>query len=176
MPIYEYFCEDCRGVFELIRPVRQVGQPQPCPSCDNDAKPIVSRDFQAFILREGLPRRLPDRGTYWHLNKEVSSPVKEAAPPGEHPELRRKKVAPDRPPTVEEMERFEVRVNRRLEREATARESGMPVIRDVEEAREETAFVQRAVKTARQARLESRRDPNAKATPRTRTGKHTKES
>jgi hypothetical protein len=29
--------------------------------------------FRAFTYRDGYPRRIPDKGTYWHLGKEVKT-------------------------------------------------------------------------------------------------------
>ncbi|MBM4411019.1 MAG: zinc ribbon domain-containing protein [Chloroflexi bacterium] len=75
MPLYEYYCEPCNGVFELIRPVRQATQPQPCPECDEDAKRMLSKEWAAFIYRDGIPRRLPDRGKYWNLFEEKDTPM-----------------------------------------------------------------------------------------------------
>ncbi|MSQ30184.1 MAG: zinc ribbon domain-containing protein [Dehalococcoidia bacterium] len=75
MPLYEYYCEHCNGVFELIRPVRDAARPQPCPECDDDAKRIVSKEWAAFISRDGIPRRLPDRGKYWNLFEEKDTPM-----------------------------------------------------------------------------------------------------
>ncbi|MCK9485928.1 MAG: zinc ribbon domain-containing protein [Dehalococcoidia bacterium] len=109
MPLYEYYCEPCNGVFELLRPAREASRAQPCPECDDDAKRIVSREFSAFIHRDGLPRRLPDDGGYWHLGKKVSQPLKGAIDSGlRHPDL---KYAPrETAPTLEEMEQFEYRM------------------------------------------------------------------
>ena len=78
MPLYEYYCEHCTGVFELIRPVREAARPQPCPECDNDAKRIMSKEWAAFIYRDGMPRRLPDRGKYWHVFEEKDTPMTSA--------------------------------------------------------------------------------------------------
>lgn len=75
MPLYEYYCEHCNGVFELIRPTREAARPQPCPECDNDAKRILSKEWAAFIYRDGMPRRLPDRGKYWHIFEEKDVPM-----------------------------------------------------------------------------------------------------
>ena len=43
--------------------------------------------FTAFTFREGYPRRLPDKGTYWHLGKEVKSRIEGPFRPWEHPEV-----------------------------------------------------------------------------------------
>ncbi len=172
MPIYEYFCESCDGVFELLRPVRESQAPQPCPQCDADGRRIMPTEFQAFVLRKGYARRLPDRGTYWHYDKEVSAPITGPAPAGEHPELRRKKLGPQQIPTAEEREAFAHRVEQRLEDEAEALASGRPPVRDLFEEQKAKAFTKRVSSTSQRARLARRRDPNSVTTPRTRSGKH----
>lgn len=78
MPLYEYHCTPCNGVFELIRPVRDASRSQPCPECDEDAKRILSKEWAAFIYRDGMPRRLPDRGKYWHVFEEKDTPMTSA--------------------------------------------------------------------------------------------------
>lgn len=65
MPLYEYYCEACDGVFELIRPVRESSDPQPCVVCDGDGQRLMPTQVQAFTMRGGLPRRIPDRNLYW---------------------------------------------------------------------------------------------------------------
>lgn len=172
MPIYEYFCEPCQGIFELLRPVREAGAPQPCPQCDADARRIMSTEFQAFTLRKGLYRRLPDRGTHWHYRQEVSGPITGAAPAGEHPELRRRKLGPDRIPTTEEREAFAHGVEQRLEHEAEALASGRAPIRDLFEERKAKAFTKRVASTSQRARVARRRAANADTTPRTSSGQH----
>ncbi len=64
MPLYEYYCEPCNGIFELLRSAREASKPQPCPECDEDAQRIISREWAAFTFREGFPRRLPDTGKH----------------------------------------------------------------------------------------------------------------
>ena len=70
MPLYEYYCQSCNGIFESIRPMREASFPVPCPECNRDAPRIMS-SFNAFTFRDGYPRRLPDKGTFWHMGKEV---------------------------------------------------------------------------------------------------------
>jgi hypothetical protein len=53
--------------------------------------------FTAFSFRDGYPRQLPDRGTYWHLGTEVKQMNTGGVPAFEHPELY--KPAPKRQPT-----------------------------------------------------------------------------
>jgi putative FmdB family regulatory protein len=86
MPLYEYFCEPCNGIFEELRPIREASDPVPCPVCYKDAKRIMPTSFAAFTFREGYPRRIPDDGSYYHLGKKVSKLVKSARP-NEHPEI-----------------------------------------------------------------------------------------
>jgi len=87
MPLYEYYCEHCDGVFESLRPMREAGEPYPCPLCDRDGKRIMPTSFSAFTFRDGMARRIPDRGTYWHLGKEVKTMNTGGVPANEHPEL-----------------------------------------------------------------------------------------
>ncbi|MBI2764987.1 MAG: zinc ribbon domain-containing protein [Chloroflexi bacterium] len=86
MPLYEYFCEPCNGVFEELRPMREASEPVPCPECYKDAKRIMPTSFAAFTFREGYPRRIPDDGKYYHLGKKVTKPVTSGRP-NEHPEI-----------------------------------------------------------------------------------------
>jgi putative FmdB family regulatory protein len=105
VPIYDYFCADCDGVFELLRPVRDAGDTHPCPLCDLESPRVMSYAFSAFTVRQGNPRRLPDRMKFTHLGKEVDSPVTGSSAVNEHPELNR--PAPPKPLSVEEIEQFE---------------------------------------------------------------------
>ncbi len=86
MPVYEYLCRECEGVFESIHTMKEANEPEPCPICDTEAERLMPSTFTAFVIRNGYPRRIPDRGTYWHLGKEVSYLPKRAKP-NEHPEL-----------------------------------------------------------------------------------------
>ena len=87
MPLYEYYCKHCDGIYETLRPMREASDPVPCPECERDGSRIMPTSFTAFTFREGYPRRLPDRGTYWHLGKEVKSRIKGPFKPFEHPEI-----------------------------------------------------------------------------------------
>jgi putative FmdB family regulatory protein len=139
VPIYEYYCADCNGVFEKLRPVRDASTPQPCPECDEDAARMVSRTFTAFTLRDGLPRRLPDTGGFWHFEQSVSSPINGPSYQGmTHPEIT--PYGSDmETPDVEEIERWEQRLG---ERRAVEAEIDGTVI-DSEFEREKAAFAER---------------------------------
>ncbi len=170
MPLYEYYCEGCDAVFEaLARSARRAAEPAACPACDEDAKRVVSRDFQAFVFREGSPRRIPDRGTYWHLEQEVSAPIAGTALPGEHPELTYRKSGPAAIPSAEEREQFEFQMEQKLERiaEDVASDGGATTVNLYEEHRERE-FLGRVDQTAARARRARRRAPNRETTPRTR--------
>ncbi len=94
MPVYEFYCDPCDGIFEALRPMREAADPVPCPVCDRDGRRIMPTTFMAFTFREGYPRCLPDKGTYWHLGKEVKSRIKGAFKPFEHPEINKPKPPP----------------------------------------------------------------------------------
>lgn len=172
MPIYEYYCEHCDGVFELLRSASRVSESGQCPVCDAEARRIMPTEFEAFTFRDGAPRHIPDRGTYLHYGKEVSSPITKTALPGEHPELAFEKHGPGTPPTVEELERFREQMTDQLEKQAENVASGKAPIIDTYQEHQTGKFVERVRKTVGQARLKKVRNPNSKTTPRTRSGEH----
>jgi putative FmdB family regulatory protein len=85
MPLYEYYCKDCHGIFEEIRQMRDASAPAACPECSREVPRIMS-SFSAFTMRDGYPRKIPDKGTYWHMGKEVKSRAKTLIK-NQHPEL-----------------------------------------------------------------------------------------
>ena len=87
MPVYEYYCERCDGIFEALRPMTSSSAPAPCPACEGAGQRIMPTSFAAFTFREGYPRKLPDKGTYWHLGKEVKQRVKGPSKAWQHPEI-----------------------------------------------------------------------------------------
>ncbi|MDP9236528.1 MAG: zinc ribbon domain-containing protein [Chloroflexota bacterium] len=105
MPIYEFFCKHCDGIFETIRPISRASEAAPCPVCAKKGERIPPTSFSAFTMREGYPRAIPDRGTYYHLGKEVKKPITGAVRMNEHPELN--KPRPKRKKTKGEMEIIE---------------------------------------------------------------------
>ena len=92
MPLYEYYCEGCNGIFEAIRQMREAALPVPCPDCNRDGQRMMS-SFSAFTFRDGYPRRLPDKGTFWHMGREVKQRATRMKG-WEHPELAEPKPAP----------------------------------------------------------------------------------
>lgn len=95
MPLYEYFCEPCNGIFEELRPMREATEPVPCPECFKDARRIMPTSFAAFTFRDGYPRRIPDDGKFYHLGKKVSKPIT-GGRPNEHPEIDKPEPKPVR--------------------------------------------------------------------------------
>ncbi len=171
MPLYEYYCDDCHGVFELLRPQREASDPQPCLECDADSRRIVSA-FEAFTFRDGFPRKIPDDGTYWHLGQKVSAPITGAVEPNEHPELLKKKRRPPGPPTAEELEAHAAIAQEYGQQSADRRESSGGNVVDTQVEQKLGDFNKRLRQTAGQAKLKRRRKPNAETTARTVTGKH----
>ena len=94
MPLYEYLCDHCDGIFEALGSIHRASEPATCPVCERVGPRIMPTSFAAFTFREGYPRRLPDKGTYWHLGKEVKSKIRGRARPFEHPELNKPKPPP----------------------------------------------------------------------------------
>ena len=128
MPLYEYFCKSCDGVFETMRPIAMASEPAPCPVCAKKAQRIPPTSFSAFTIREGYPRSIPDRGTYYHLGKEVKTPNRGGAPMNEHPELY--KPTPKRRPTKGEREILSDRQRVDVKEEVRRRKDGAPKIID----------------------------------------------
>ena len=93
MPLYEYYCDPCDGIFEVLRPMREASDPVPCPVCERDGGRIMPTSFAAFTYRDGYPRKLPDKGTYWHLGQEVKQRVTGGMKPFQHPEINKPQPA-----------------------------------------------------------------------------------
>src|SRR5487761_772386 len=96
MPVYEYYCESCNGVFEKVRPISEASDPWPCPVCSHEGRRVMPTSFAAFTYREGYPRSIPDRGTYWHFGQEVKHPISGPVRPNEHPEINKPTPPPQR--------------------------------------------------------------------------------
>ena len=139
MPIYEYYCEPCNGVFELLRPVRDASKSQPCPECDGDAGRMISKTFAAYTLRDGLPRRLPDDGGFWHFEQRVGSPINGPSYQGvTHPDLT--PYGSDmEAPAVEEIEAWDHELG--VRRDAEAQIDGTVI--DAEFERQKASFAER---------------------------------
>lgn len=166
MPMYEYFCGDCNGVFELLRPVREASNAQPCPVCDNDARRLMPTDFAAFVVREGLPRRIPDTGKYWTregLSDRAETGDAYEEPPGGYGWS--KGFATSEDDDIQEM-----RDRRQRELDELNRERGVAEV-DVELGQATADYIQRVQNTA-VLKKRLKRKSNDELTPRTRTGTH----
>ncbi|MBT3362260.1 MAG: zinc ribbon domain-containing protein [Chloroflexi bacterium] len=47
MPIYEYYCPECKSKFELLRSMSKADDDGDCPICQSTSKRVLSR-FSAF--------------------------------------------------------------------------------------------------------------------------------
>ncbi len=113
MPVYEYYCDHCEGIFEALRPMREASDPVPCPLCERDGERIMPTSFAAFTFREGYSRRLPDKGTYWHLGKEVKTRIRGPFRPFQHPEINKPKPPPRKSKGDLEVERDKQRLRQK---------------------------------------------------------------
>jgi putative FmdB family regulatory protein len=123
MPVYEYYCKHCDGVFEALRSIRQSSEPAGCPVCDRESPRMMTTSFAAFTYRDGYPRRIPDKGTYWHLGKEVKNLISGPVRPNEHPEINRPVPAakPLKGDLEEQRERAQAEARAKAEAEAEHR-------------------------------------------------------
>ena len=91
MPLYEYYCQGCDGIFEALRPIARASESAPCVVCETVGERIMPTSFAAFTFRDGYPRKLPDKGTYWHLGKEGKQRNTGRMRAFEHPEINKPK-------------------------------------------------------------------------------------
>ena len=119
MPLYEYYCANCDGVFEALRTMREASEPSSCPVCDGDSKRIMPTSFAAFTFRDGYARRIPDDGRYYHLGKKVTSPIRAGMEmkPYQHPEINKPKPKPEYTKGEKTVEREKAVARKRLEKD-----------------------------------------------------------
>jgi putative FmdB family regulatory protein len=71
MPCYEYFCNDCQKVFEMLRPISESSLSGKC-SCGRNAKRIISQFRTEGVFtpyyHEGLDKTITSHSD---LNKEM---------------------------------------------------------------------------------------------------------
>jgi putative FmdB family regulatory protein len=126
MPLYEYYCSSCDGVFEELHSIREAGEPQPCPLCDHDSQRIMPTNFSAFTFRDGMPRRIPDDFKYWHHDgRKTKTMNKGGVPMNEHSELYR--PPPRRRPTSAEREEMREIAHLKSRHAKMMHESGTPI-------------------------------------------------
>lgn len=51
MPLYEYQCNNCNKIYELLIQIKEKDKVQYCPICENQLEKIISKN--AFKLKEG---------------------------------------------------------------------------------------------------------------------------
>ena len=59
MPLYEYYCDDCKKVFDSLQPISRSDQPVACPKCGQDADRIMPTTFATMSRQKGLKERVP---------------------------------------------------------------------------------------------------------------------
>ena len=59
MPIYEYYCDKCAGVFDALGSISASDKPAKCPKCGNAADRIMPTTFASMSKRQGLRERVP---------------------------------------------------------------------------------------------------------------------
>ena len=128
MPLYEFYCKRCDGVFEAVRTISKASEPVPCPACASKSERIMPTSFNARTMRDGYPRAIPDRGTYWHLGQEVKTRISGRFRPNEHPELVKREPPRRRSKGEAEIERDKVNLVAKERRRAI--KDGAPIIRD----------------------------------------------
>ncbi len=79
MPVYEYYCENCKTEYEVIRPVSQMDEPGRCPNCGQPGQRLLS--YFAFKSNTSSAPKLrpPARRPFRSHNRE------ESTTPGESP-------------------------------------------------------------------------------------------
>lgn len=129
MPLYEYYCNNCEGIFDALRSMREAADPAPCPVCDGDAARIMPTSFTAFSFRDGMPRRIPDSGGHWHLGKAVSKPITGEGVAYEHPEIKTEQHPDNVTKVVSKGDKANEKEKKRLERRhlRMLRKSKVPV-------------------------------------------------
>jgi putative FmdB family regulatory protein len=55
MPLYEYFCPSCQGVFETLRPAKEADAPVACPSCQHASSQRILSLFADSVKTNGDP-------------------------------------------------------------------------------------------------------------------------
>ncbi len=55
MAIYEYYCANCRNVFQMQRPMSESDRPASCPGCSAESERLVS----SFASKIGYNLQVP---------------------------------------------------------------------------------------------------------------------
>ena len=79
MPIYEYYCDNCRKVFDSLQAISKSGQPVACRKCGRASDRIMPTTFATMSRRKGLTERVP----YHHhdiRNEAKKTPIARVKP------------------------------------------------------------------------------------------------
>jgi putative FmdB family regulatory protein len=69
MAIYEYFCPQCRKVFEMMRPMSQADNPVFCSDCKHQGEKLLS----VFASTADSSIKVPDKGPFRKIRKKQNS-------------------------------------------------------------------------------------------------------
>jgi putative FmdB family regulatory protein len=75
MPLYEYYCDKCKDLFEALGSVSASDRPKACPNCGASADRIMPTTFASMSRRRGLKERVP----YHHHDTREATPKKAVA-------------------------------------------------------------------------------------------------
>ncbi|MBI2916761.1 MAG: zinc ribbon domain-containing protein [Chloroflexi bacterium] len=85
MPIYEYYCSQCKAEFELTRPFSQADAPASCPQCGGAAQKLLSvfaskLDYYIKVPEKPAFRSLPETPAAAGApsNPEAEAPAKDS--------------------------------------------------------------------------------------------------
>jgi putative FmdB family regulatory protein len=59
MPVYEYYCENDKKVFEALGSIAKSDAPAKCPKCGGSAYRIMPTTFASLSRVKGLKERVP---------------------------------------------------------------------------------------------------------------------
>lgn len=59
MPVYEYYCEKDKKLFEALGSIAKSDQPAKCPKCGGSAYRIMPTTFASLSRVKGLKERVP---------------------------------------------------------------------------------------------------------------------
>jgi len=79
MPIYEYFCPNCKLKFELLRPLSQSNKTALCPYCHSGAERIFFSFASFSKSSEGVSTRLVEAPLAVHAPPQAVLLVKDSA-------------------------------------------------------------------------------------------------
>ena len=82
MPIYEYYCPQCKAEFELSRSFSQANEPAPCPKCGAVGQKLLS----VFASKLDYYIKVPEKPAYRKLPE--ADPTSSSAPAKPRPKAK----------------------------------------------------------------------------------------